>query len=332
MWPGLNPPLAVLFGCSGPVLTEEERAFFAARRPLGFILFGRNIENPTQLRALVASLRETVGWHAPVLIDQEGGRVQRLRPPFWLARPPMRVFDLMAQQDGLEQTAARLQAHCQDMAQELSSCDIDVNCAPVLDLPVVGAHDVIGDRALGQTVAQVSRLGRAVCDGLLAGGVMPVVKHIPGHGRVLVDSHDDIAHVHSSAATLLATDFAPFIALADAPWAMTAHVIYPAFDSVAPATISSIVIGQVIRGQIGCQALLISDDLSMQALAGDLGTRTSAALAAGCDVALHCNGRMDEMRAVADAACLMTDAAVERWERAEAIRHAGRLPQSRQEG
>ncbi|MBF0323661.1 MAG: beta-N-acetylhexosaminidase [Alphaproteobacteria bacterium] len=301
---------AAILGCAGPVLTDEERRFFAATNPLGFILFARNIQSPDQVRALVADLRASVGRaDAPVLIDQEGGRVQRLRPPHWRAAPTGMAFANLA--DPAE--AARLaRLNFRLIGAELADLGIDVDCAPVLDVPVPGAHDVIGDRAYGTDPARIVALGRAVCDGLLDEGVLPVIKHIPGHGRALVDSHLDLPVVTASMAELEATDFAPFKALADQPWAMTAHVVYTAIDESAPATLSAKVIGEIIRGIIEFHGVLISDDLSMKALGGSFGERTIRALDAGCDLVLHCNGDMDEMAEIAQQLPPMTETARER--------------------
>lgn len=317
-----TPPKAVILGCSGTVLTDEERRFFSAGDPLGFILFSRNIADPQQVRALVAELRALVGrGEAPVLIDQEGGRVQRLGPPHWRKAPPAAVFAAATERgEARDVAAARLNARM--LAQELLDLGIDVDCAPVLDVPVDGAHDIIGDRAFGRDPAVVARLGQAVCDGLLDGGVLPVIKHIPGHGRALADSHLDLPVVDVSAAELERTDFAPFRALAAAPWAMTAHVVYTAFDSTRPATLSPTVVREVIRGGIGFDGLLLTDDLSMKALSGDFGERTRQSFAAGCDVALHCNGNAAEMDAIVAATPPLSDAALERLARGDALRRA----------
>jgi len=322
-------PQAVIFGCAGPTLSDAEKRFFSDKAPLGFILFARNIQSPEQVRLLVAQLRKTVGRRAPVLIDQEGGRVQRLKPPHWRVRPPGAVFGRLAAADlPKARQAARLNAHL--LAAELADVEIDVDCLPLLDVPVTGSHDIIGDRALAADPALVADLGRAVMDGLLDGGVMPVVKHIPGHGRARVDSHLDLPVVEDSKAALIDSDFAPFRSLRDAPWAMTAHVVYRSFDPDHPATTSPIVIRDVIRGAIGCEALLLSDDLSMKALRGSFAERARASLDAGCDVVLHCNGEMDEMRAVADAARPLDDLALQRLARAEAMRRQVLLPEGAQ--
>jgi len=288
--------LAAIFGCAGPRLLGEEAAFFREVRPWGFILFRRNIESPDQLRALTAALRETAGdgW-TPVLVDQEGGRVQRLGPPHWPRYPPARAYSRLPAPERREMVrlGARLIAH------DLRAVGIDVDCAPVLDTPEAGSHDIIGDRAFADTLDEVAALGRAFAEGLMAGAVLPVIKHLPGHGRARADSHEALPVVEAVHAALAARDFGPFRANADLPLAMTAHVVFAALDPTAPATTSKTVIGQVIRGEIGFDGLLITDDLSMKALSGDFASRATGALAAGCDVVLHCNGAMDEMRAVA---------------------------------
>jgi beta-N-acetylhexosaminidase len=286
---------ACILGCAGPVLTREETAFFEDARPWGFILFKRNVEDPGQLRALVEALRATVGRpDAPVLIDQEGGRVQRLGPPHWPAYPPGRAYGELpaAEREEIARLGARLIAH------DLAAVGINVDCLPVLDVPEPGAHDVIGDRAYAATPAGVASLGRAAAEGLISGGVLPVIKHIPGHGRAHADSHKTLPRVDAPLAELSAVDFAPFRALADMPLGMTAHVVYTAIDPEHPATTSSQVISEVIRGAIRFDGLLMSDDLSMQALSGGFAERARASLAAGCDVVLHCNGDRAEMQAV----------------------------------
>jgi beta-N-acetylhexosaminidase len=286
-------------GCRGPVLAPEEIAFFRDARPWGFILFARNCETPEGIRALTAGLREAVGRDAPILIDQEGGRVQRLRPPLWPAYPEGRRYGEIAERDPeLGRRATRLGARL--IAADLFDLGIDVDCLPVADVPVEGAHDVIGRRAYWTTPERVADLAAAACAGLRAGGVLPVIKHVPGHGRAGVDSHLRLPVVETDRATLERTDFAPFAALAGEPLAMTAHVVYAAIDPERPATTSATVIGEVIRGAIGFSGCLMSDDVSMQALSGTIGERTAAALAAGCDLVLHCNGDLAEMRAVAE--------------------------------
>ena len=292
---------ACILGCSGPELTAAERAFFAEARPWGFILFKRNIESPEQVRALTRALRASIEREdAPVLIDQEGGRVQRVGPPHWRRYPPGRAYGDLALNDPLQRREiARLGARL--MAHDLLALGINVDCLPVLDVPEPGAHDVIGDRAYGEDVQTVVLVGRAAAEGLIAGGVLPVIKHIPGHGRATADSHLSLPVVEADLAELDARDFAPFRGLSDMPMAMTAHVIYAAVDARRPATTSRRVMREVIRGAIGFDGLVMSDDLSMKALSGDFARRTRDALAAGCDVVLHCNGDMAEMQAVAGA-------------------------------
>ena len=290
---------ACILGCSGLALTDEERAFFREARPWGFILFGRNIDTPDQVLRLVEDLRACVDRpSAPVLIDQEGGRVQRLRPPHWPKYPPARMLGELPPDQGREivRLGARLMAH------DLLALGITVDCVPVLDVPAPGSHEVIGDRAYGETPDRVAILGRAACEGLMAGGVLPVIKHIPGHGRGLADSHHDLPVVDASVADLGARDFQPFRMLSDMPMAMTAHVLYPAIDPDFPATTSRKVIQSIIREGIGFDGLLMSDDLSMKALGGGFADRTRASLEAGCDLVLHCNGQMEEMTAVVSAA------------------------------
>jgi beta-N-acetylhexosaminidase len=319
-------PLAAIFGCSGGALTEDERAFFRDADPLGFILFQRNCQRPDQVRALVAALRDAVGRSAaPVLIDQEGGRVSRLKPPHWAAYPTPAAIAALGGEAAVE--AARLGARL--IADDLAALGITVDCVPVLDIPAPGADPVIGDRAWGDSIAAVAERGRAVCEGVLAGGVLPVIKHIPGHGRATVDSHHELPHVEAPRATLEASDFAPFRALRDMPWAMTAHIVYAGIDDVRPATLSPKVIDEVIRASIGFDGVLLSDDVSMRALAGTFAERTAGALAAGCDVVLHCNGDVREMTEIADAASPLTPAARLRLDRAETRRMAAFVPVER---
>ena len=290
--------LACILGCSGAALTAEERAFFRDVRPWGFILFKRNVESPEQVRALVEALRACVGRaDAPVLVDQEGGRVQRLGPPHWNRYPPGRAFGTLAGNDPLlRREIARLGARL--LAHDLAALGINVDCVPVLDVPVPGAHDVIGDRAYGTTPDDVAVLGRAAAEGLIAGGVLPVIKHMPGHGRAGVDSHLNLPVVETAYDELDAVDFAPFRVLSDMPMAMTAHVVYTAIDPKRPSTTSRKAVREVMRGAIGFDGLIMTDDLSMKALSGDFARRARAALTAGCDVILHCNGDMAEMKGV----------------------------------
>jgi beta-N-acetylhexosaminidase len=302
---------AFIAGCSGPRLLHEERAFFKESRPWGFILFKRNIEEPDETRRLVSELRHSVGYHAAVLIDQEGGRVQRLGPPHWPKYPAARRFgEIYARDKLLARECCRLNALL--IARDLTALGINVDCLPVLDVPVEGAHDVIGDRAYAHRAEVVAVLGRAAAEGLLAGGVLPVIKHIPGHGRALSDSHLSLPMVEASRKSLLAHDFLPFECLADLPAAMSAHVVYRAIDPTAPATVSRRVIQSVIRRKIGFNGLLISDDLSMKALAGSYHERAAACFKAGIDIALHCNGNLEEAREVAAAAPLLAGRAKKR--------------------
>lgn len=289
---------AAIYGCRGLRLAREEIDFFRDVRPWGFILFARNIEEPDQVRRLVDTFRETVGrGDAPVLIDQEGGRVQRLGPPHWRAYPPARAIARIPGGQETRREAVRLGARL--IADDLCTLGINVDCAPVLDVPQPGSHDIIGDRAYGETPEEVGLFGRAMAEGLLAGGVLPVIKHIPGHGRARSDSHVELPVVETPPETLCETDFAPFQMLSDMPMAMTAHVLYRALDPRRPATTSRRVVQTVLRGELGFAGLIMSDDLSMQALAGDLTERARRSHSAGCDVVLHCNGDMTEMKAVA---------------------------------
>ena len=312
-------PAAIVFGCAGEELGLDERAFFADADPLGFVLFARNCREPRQVRDLVAALRDCVGRaDAPVLIDQEGGRVQRLGPPHWRGRAPWRSFGDMAAEEGSDRAADVARINARELAGELADLGIDVNCLPVLDVPAPGGHPVIGDRSLSDDPATVAVLGRAVCEGMLAEGVLPVLKHIPGHGRARVDSHLALPVVDVPASEL-EFDFAPFRALSDMPWAMTAHVVYTAFDETAPATLSAAVVARAIRGAIGFEGLLISDDLCMNALSGSPGARARAALDAGCDAVLHCNGDLAEMRETMAGVGRMTGPAMSRFRRGVAM-------------
>lgn len=297
-------PLAAIFGISGLTLTDAERAFFQRVRPLGYILFARNIEKPEQVLALVNDLRGLVpGFDPVVLIDQEGGRVQRLKPPHWRHAPPGADFAKLYDRDP-DHAARLLRSNFQLIGEELRALGIDVDCAPVMDVPVAGAHDVIGDRAYGGDPRTVAELARQVCEGLIDAGVVPVIKHIPGHGRAMSDSHLELPRVDADVATLRAMDFLPFrafCAASDRPVAfgMTAHVVYEAIDPDRPATTSARVIKDIIRDEIGFQGLLMSDDLGMKALSGPYDERAAKSLAAGCDVVLHCDGNLADMEAVA---------------------------------
>jgi beta-N-acetylhexosaminidase len=289
---------AAIYGCSGHRLTEAERAFFAEARPWGFILFRRNIDSPEQVRALTDELRDSIGdADAPILIDQEGGRVQRMGPPHWPKYPPAEAY-LKATNDPLAaRELVRLGARL--MAHDLKAVGINVDCLPVLDVPVPGAHDIIGDRAYAHDPATVAQLGRAAAEGLLAGGVLPVIKHMPGHGRAFADTHKELPTVHADMDTLDAWDFAPFRALSDMPIGMTAHIVFTAIDGKHPATQSKKAI-RLIRERLGFSGLLLSDDLVMSALSGTLTERAHKSLKAGCDLVVHWNGDLDEMRQVAE--------------------------------
>lgn len=311
---------AFICGVAGLTLTEVERAFLRAEQPWGFILFKRNVNDRAQVAALISELRDCVGRDdAPVLVDQEGGRVQRLGPPHWPAYPRGAVFSQLYDRnppDGLRAAflSARLIAH------DLAEVGFTVDCLPLADVPVAGADAVIGDRAYGTEPAKVAAIGRAVTDGLAAGGVLPVLKHIPGHGRATADTHFQLPTVDTPAVELEQSDFAAFRPLADLPMAMTAHVVFSALDRAQPATTSATIIAEVIRGSIGFQGLLMSDDVSMNALQGTIAERTRASIAAGCDMILHCNGKPEEMREVADNTPPLTGLALERADRALAAR------------
>jgi beta-N-acetylhexosaminidase len=313
---------AFITGISGPALTAEEREFVRDFRPWGFILFKRNAENPAQVIRLVDELRETVGdSDAPVLIDQEGGRVQRLRPPHWPLYPSGAALGALYDLDHqLGLSAARLSARL--IAADLSDLRVTVDCLPLADVPIAGADDVIGDRAYGNEPDKVAAIARAVTEGLQQGGVLPVLKHIPGHGRATADSHLSLPRVENSRTELERTDFAAFRPLADLPMAMTAHVVFSALDPAQPATTSATIIREVIRGVIGFQGLLMSDDVSMNALAGSLAERTRAIVGAGCDMVLYCNGKFDEMREVARETPELSGKALQRAQQALASRKA----------
>lgn len=311
-------PRAVIFGCAGPELSNWERRLFAEADPLGFILFQRNCDDPTQVRRLVRALRESVGRaDAPVLIDQEGGRVLRLKPPHWRAAPAQGRFGELADRDRSgAREAAYLNARL--LAAELAELGITVDCAPVLDLRLPGAHEVIGDRALGTEPETVAELGRAVAQALLDGGVLPVIKHMPGHGRATVDSHHELPVVEVGREVLERTDFEPFRRLATLPWAMTAHVVYRAIDAKRPASLSPRLIEEVIRGSIGFDGFLISDDVSMKALKGDVGDLSRAVVEAGCDAVLHCNADAAGMERIARSVPRLGQRASERLQRGAA--------------
>ncbi|GAB4351107.1 MAG: beta-N-acetylhexosaminidase [Oricola sp.] len=310
---------AMITGCAGNVLTRDEETFLARERPWGLILFARNIGTPDEIRALTGHFRALVGRDdAPVFIDQEGGRVQRIREPITQSYPSGEAIGAIYRGDPeAGKRAARTMSRLH--AADLLPLGINADCLPVLDVPVEGAHDVIGDRAYGKDPETVAVLGREAAEGLIEGGVLPVIKHIPGHGRAFADSHKALPVVDASLDELRAHDFPPFKALADMPMAMTAHVVYSAVDAERPATTSPRVVEEIIRGEIGFDGLLMSDDVSMHALSGDFGARTESIFGAGCDVVLHCNGVMEEMLAVAAATPELAGKAAERAGRALAM-------------
>ncbi len=306
-------PSAAILGCSGHVLTGEERDFFARTNPLGFILFARNIDAPDQVRRLTADLRQAVERSdAPILIDQEGGRVQRLKPPHWRQAPPARVLGALYERD-MEAGLRAIWLNHRLIAAELAEIGVDVDCVPCLDVPVPGAHDVIGDRAFSTDPQIVGLCGRIAVQGLMAGGILPVAKHLPGHGRATADSHHDLPRVSTSLTELRISDFVPFKALKGIPLGMTAHIVFEALDPVLPVT-QSVPGIDFIRQEIGFDGLLMTDDLSMKALGGRFEDRASSSLAAGCDLVLHCNGDMTEMQAVMSVTGPMTSEAQRRWQ------------------
>ena len=318
--------LPVFFGLSGTLLSADERVLFAQAMPAGFILFGRNVVDRTQVRALTDSLRDLAGCaDVPILIDQEGGRVARLRPPEWAAFPPGAAFDALYEKAPMSAIEA-MRCNAMALGLTLAEVGINVDCAPLLDVRQSGAHDVIGDRAYGHEPLRVAALGRSVLEGLAAAGVVGVVKHMPGHGRALCDSHQALPTVTASAEEL-ETDLAPFIALKSAPMAMTAHIVYQTWDATRPATMSPTVIADIIRGRIGFDGLLMTDDLDMKALPGSHAEKARGVLAAGCDIVLHCSGDIDAMRQVSDAAGEISYAARERLDRAMAtVAHPAGAP------
>jgi beta-N-acetylhexosaminidase len=326
-------PCAFITGLSGLTLTRDERAFLREARPWGLILFKRNVDDRPQVTRLVDEVLHELGRGAAVLVDQEGGRVQRLGPPHWPAYPAGAAYAALYRRDraaGL--AAARLGSRL--IAADLTELGINVDCLPLADVPVAGSDRVIGDRAYGDTPEQVAALARAIAEGLIDGGVLPVLKHIPGHGRANADSHLALPVVGTDRTTLEATDFAAFRPLNDLPLGMTAHVVFTAFDGVQPATTSATIIGEVIRRFIGFGGLLMSDDVSMQALSGTIAERARASLKAGCDLVLHCNGKLDEMRAVASEAPELTGDAKQRADAALAVRKSPSridLPAARRE-
>jgi len=310
---------AAIYGLAGLVMSADERAFFRVARPAGYIVFRRNIESREQLRALTDSLRDLEGHdEVPILIDQEGGRVARMRPPIWPTFPSGEAFDRLYQvapSSAIE--AARVNARA--LGLMLHEVGVTIDCLPMLDVRQPGATDIVGDRALGSEPMQVSALGRAILDGLASAGVLGVIKHIPGHGRALVDSHKELPVVDAGE-DLLAVDLEPFERLRDAAMGMTSHLLYTHWDKERPASQSPIVIRDIIRDRIGFDGFLMSDDIGMEALAGDHGTRAAACVDAGCDVALHCDGQMEHMVRVANAVGALTPEAETRLARAMAMR------------
>ena len=305
---------AFICGLKGFTLEAEERAFLRDAAPWGVILFRRNVDAPEQITRLTADIRDALGRHAPVLVDQEGGRVQRLGPPHWRAYPAAARFELAAANAGQAERLAWLGARL--IAHDLRSVGVDVDCLPVLDAPAEDSHSIIGDRAYSRDPARVAAIGRAAAEGLMAGGVAPVMKHIPGHGRARADSHLELPVVKASREDLELMDFAPFKANADLPMAMSAHVVYTAIDPATPGTLSKAVIGDIVRGHIGFDGLLMTDDLSMKALSGSFRQRAENAIGAGCDIMLHCNGDLSEARPVAEGAPPLEGASLARAEKA----------------
>ena len=304
----MTSPRAIIFGCSGTRLSDAERRFFADADPLGFILFRRNVETPGQVRALVDALRKAVGRDdAPVLIDQEGGRVARLGPPHWPALPPSRAIGQLAERDRDAGLAAAA-AVARSIGGMLKPLGIDVVCAPVADLLLPETHAVIGDRAYSADPGLTAALANAACQGFFEAGVTPIVKHIPGHGRATADSHLALPRIQAARDVLDATDFAAFRD-SFAPWAMVAHCVYTAIDPAAPASISRTMVDDVIRSAIGYQGVLIADDIGMKALTGTLADNAARTLAAGCDLTLHCSGDFAEMESIAPAVSPLTAAA-----------------------
>ena len=311
-------PLAVIVGCESLDFNNKEVEFFTKYNPFGLILFERNCRDQKQIISLTERFRGLVNRQdAPVLIDQEGGRVARLRPPNWKSMPPAIIFGKLFGKN-IKAAEAAIKLNYRLIAEDLRLCGININCAPVIDLPIPGADGIIGDRALGGDVAQVVLLGSASCDGLTSGGVLPIIKHIPGHGRALSDSHKSLPIVSASLKELQKTDFKIFKNLSHQPIAMTAHIIFTAIDDVYPATVSKIIIKDIVRGYMNFSGLLISDDISdnMAALKGGVAERAKAALSAGCDVVLHCNGNTEDLSDLISGAREMSDISLDRWSRA----------------
>ena len=314
--------MAAIFGCAGPELQADEASFFQDCNPLGFILFSRNCVSPMQIRQLTHDLRSTVGrYDTPILIDQEGGRVQRLPVPPWREVAAPAQFENLGEEDSI--TAVEMNARL--IAMDLFEIGIDVNCVPCLDVYDQRGHAIIGDRAYSGNPKTVTKLGRAAANGLLAGGVLPVMKHLPGHGRANGDSHFMLPIVEASRSELTHRDFLPFAALADLPLGMTAHILFTDLDPEFPCTLSNKIISQIIRNQIGFSGLLLTDDISMHALGGNVGELANQSLAAGCDVILHCNGQIGEMREVAEHCPPLSQTGQQRWNSAIAYNCKPRL-------
>lgn len=307
----------VIFGLSGLILTEDEKQLFRDVSPAGYIIFGRNVADRPQLRALTDSLRDLHGRDdVPILIDQEGGRVARMKAPEWPAFPAGAAFDALYDLAPITAIEAA-RSNAEAIALVLGEVGVNVDCLPVLDVRVPDTHSAIGDRALGNDPMRVGALGRAILDGLAAGGVIGVVKHMPGQGRAVVDTHHELPHVHATEAEL-DQDLAPFRSLNKAAMGMTGHVVYEVWDAHRPSTMSPVIIEDIIRGKIGFDGLLMSDDLDMNALSGDVPTRAADCVTAGCDIALNCWGRFDEMVAIAEKLPEITDVAKARLDRAMA--------------
>jgi beta-N-acetylhexosaminidase len=314
-----NNSIACIFSASGLTLSDEEKQLFEKAKPFGFILFARNCETPDQLRALNKSLRETVGWHCPILIDQEGGRVQRLKPPEWQQHKPMQYYGDLWNTEGPPEAKRILQKDTSVLAKELIDVSVNVNCAPVLDVLTPETHDVIGDRAFSDDPDVVAALGHVVCEEFLENSITPIIKHLPGHGRATADSHLELPSVDASLDDLKTTDFLPFEKLAKSNianqiWGMPTPVLYPALDPKHAACASSIIIHDIIRAEMGFKNILVSDAVDMKGFDayGNAAERVNSVLAAGCDLATHCTGKLDEMQNIAETCPKLRDDTLER--------------------
>ena len=311
---------AVILTCSGLELTKDECDVFREIDPFGFILFANNIENAEQVKELTDSLRSCIKREgAPILIDQEGGRVTRLNQPEWRKVPPAKAFGSLVQEKNLDIAKRASWINGRLIANDLFQLGINVNCAPVLDLTISGAHDVIGDRSFGGSPDVVVPLARAFARGLIAGGVLPMIKHVPGHGRAMADSHKELPRIDLPREELEKTDFMPFKGLSDMPMAMTAHILFPQLDPEQPATTSSLIISEIVRGYIGFKGLIISDDVTMSALSGSYRARASATRSAGCDVVLHCSSDITQMKEIAEGSGQMSSESIARFAQAREI-------------